>query len=66
MIVGTRAFAHNAAAKPNEAPFMNPYPRLIQPLRVGPVTLKNRIVMGSMHTRLETTPGGSARRKSMP
>jgi len=61
VIVGTRAFAHNAAAKQKEAPFMNLYPRLFQPLRAGPVMLKNRIVMGSMHTRLETTPGGSTR-----
>jgi len=37
------------------------YPRLFQPLAAGPLTLKNRIVMGSMHTRLEATPGGSAR-----
>ncbi len=40
---------------------MSPYPRLFQPLRTGPLTLKNRIVMGSMHTRLETEPNGSAR-----
>ena len=37
------------------------YPRLFQPLRAGPVTLKNRIVMGSMHTRLEDLPEGNAR-----
>jgi 2,4-dienoyl-CoA reductase (NADPH2) len=29
------------------------YPRLFEPLALGPLTLKNRIVMGSMHTRLE-------------
>jgi 2,4-dienoyl-CoA reductase (NADPH2) len=32
---------------------MTPYPRLFAPLPLGPLTLKNRIVMGSMHTRLE-------------
>jgi 2,4-dienoyl-CoA reductase (NADPH2) len=32
---------------------MTPYPRLFTPLPLGPLTLKNRIVMGSMHTRLE-------------
>jgi len=40
---------------------MPSYPRLFRPLRAGPVTLKNRIVMGSMHTRLEAMPDGSAR-----
>lgn len=30
------------------------YPHLAQPLRVGTRTLKNRIVMGSMHTGLES------------
>ena len=40
---------------------MPAYPRLFQPLQAGPLTLKNRIVMGSMHTRLETMPDGSAR-----
>ncbi len=32
---------------------MSAYPRLFTPLRIGPLTLANRIVMGSMHTRLE-------------
>jgi len=40
---------------------MPSYPRLFRPLQAGPVTLKNRIVMGSMHTRLESEPDGSAR-----
>jgi 2,4-dienoyl-CoA reductase (NADPH2) len=30
------------------------YPRLLSPLRVAGVTLPNRMVMGAMHTRLET------------
>src|SRR5262245_65967249 len=33
---------------------MSPYPKLFQPLDLGFMTLPNRIVMGSMHTRLET------------
>ena len=31
-----------------------PFPHLLQPLRVAGVTLPNRMVMGAMHTRLET------------
>jgi 2,4-dienoyl-CoA reductase (NADPH2) len=30
------------------------YPHLFQPLPLGPLTLRHRIVMGSMHTRLES------------
>ena len=37
------------------------FPRLFQPLELGPVTLANRIVMGSMHTGLEARPDGMAR-----
>jgi 2,4-dienoyl-CoA reductase (NADPH2) len=33
---------------------MAPFPRLFQPLDLGFTVLSNRIVMGSMHTRLET------------
>ena len=33
---------------------MTPYPRLFEPLALRSLTLKNRIVMGSMHTRLES------------
>ncbi len=40
---------------------MNPYPHLFQPLRAGGLTLKNRLVMGSMHTRLETEAAGAER-----
>jgi len=29
------------------------YPHLLSPLRIGTHTLKNRVIMGSMHTRLE-------------
>lgn len=33
---------------------MTSYPRLLSPLQVAGVTLPNRMVMGAMHTRLET------------
>lgn len=33
---------------------MNAFPHLLSPLRMGPLTLPNRLVMGAMHTRLET------------
>ena len=32
---------------------MNPYPNLLSPLDLGFTTLRNRVVMGSMHTGLE-------------
>lgn len=35
-----------------------PYPNLLQPLHLGPTTLKNRVVMGSMHTGLEEEKQG--------
>ncbi|MBK9151451.1 MAG: NADPH-dependent 2,4-dienoyl-CoA reductase [Saprospiraceae bacterium] len=34
------------------------YPHLLAPLDLGFTTLKNRVVMGSMHTNLEEIPGG--------
>ncbi len=36
----------------------NPYPHLLQPLDLGFTTLKNRVLMGSMHTGLEETKNG--------
>lgn len=33
---------------------MNNHPTILSPLRVGGLTLPNRMVMGAMHTRLET------------
>jgi 2,4-dienoyl-CoA reductase (NADPH2) len=36
----------------------NPYPHLFQPLDLGFTTLKNRVLMGSMHTGLEEAPDG--------
>ncbi|MDH4225885.1 MAG: FAD-dependent oxidoreductase, partial [Deltaproteobacteria bacterium] len=35
----------------------SPYPLLFTPIQIGGVTLKNRVVMGSMHTGLEDFPG---------
>ena len=50
----THAMMH--ADGPAEAPhgMSSPYPNLFRPLDLGFLTLPNRIVMGSMHTRLET------------
>lgn len=38
-----------------------PYPRLIAPLNLGFTQLKNRVLMGSMHTNLEEAPNGFKR-----
>ena len=38
-----------------------PYPHMLAPLDLGFVTLKNRVVMGSMHTGLEEAPDGFER-----
>ena len=38
-----------------------PYPHLLAPLDLGFTTLKNRVIMGSMHTGLEEAPDGQAR-----
>jgi len=37
------------------------YPHLFSPLDLGFTTLKNRVLMGSMHTGLEDIPGGMPR-----
>ena len=34
---------------------------MLSPLKVGSITLKNRVMMGSMHTGLEEHPDGSSR-----
>ena len=39
----------------------NAYPHLLAPLDLGFTTLKNRVLMGSMHTGLEEAPNGFAR-----
>jgi 2,4-dienoyl-CoA reductase (NADPH2) len=40
---------------------MTAYPHLLAPLDLGHLTLKNRVVMGSMHLGLEEAPDGFAR-----
>ncbi|MBN2798672.1 MAG: FAD-dependent oxidoreductase [Deltaproteobacteria bacterium] len=40
---------------------MTHYPHLLQPLTLGAVTLRNRVLMGSMHTGLEERPDGMER-----
>jgi len=37
---------------------MSQYPHLLSPLNLGFTTLKNRVIMGSMHTGLEEEPNG--------
>ena len=37
------------------------YPHLFRPLDLGFTTLKNRVLMGSMHTGLEELPDGHKR-----
>jgi len=39
----------------------SPYPHMLAPLDLGFTTLKNRVLMGSMHTLLEEVPGGFPR-----
>ncbi|MEQ6916970.1 NADPH-dependent 2,4-dienoyl-CoA reductase [Halomonas aquatica] len=43
---------------------MSAFPQLFRPLRVGHLTLPNRVLMGSMHTNLEEAPGGVERLKA--
>jgi 2,4-dienoyl-CoA reductase (NADPH2) len=45
----------------NPTPPGSPYPHLFTPLAVRSITLPNRLVMGSMHTRLECEPDGGER-----
>ena len=40
---------------------MSAYPHLLQPLDLGFTTLKNRVLMGSMHTGLEEQKNGFER-----
>ena len=35
------------------------FEKLLTPLQVGNITLRNRVLMGSMHTGLEEDPEGS-------
>ena len=40
---------------------MMSFETLLSPIKVGNLTLKNRVIMGSMHTGLEEHPDGSTR-----
>ena len=40
---------------------MGTYPHMLEPLDLGFTTLKNRVLMGSMHTGLEEAPDGHTR-----
>lgn len=40
---------------------MTAYPHLLAPLDLGFTTLRNRVLMGSMHLNLEEAPDGFAR-----
>ncbi len=44
-----------------QAPGQSKYPHLLEPLDLGFTTLRNRSLMGSMHTGLEETPNGFER-----
>jgi len=37
-----------------------PYPHLLAPLQIGRQVLRNRVIMGSMHTRLEEVSRASS------
>ncbi|RMF15342.1 MAG: NADPH-dependent 2,4-dienoyl-CoA reductase, partial [Gammaproteobacteria bacterium] len=45
----------------NQYPGIEKYPHLLAPLDLGFTTLKNRVLMGSMHTGLEETKNGFER-----
>lgn len=40
---------------------MSHFPHLLEPLDLGFTTLRNRVIMGSMHTGLEEAPNGHER-----
>ncbi|MEC7732441.1 MAG: hypothetical protein VX657_04305, partial [Pseudomonadota bacterium] len=44
------------SGKQSELPGHAKYRRLFTPLKIGSVTVKNRAIMGSMHTGLEESP----------
>jgi 2,4-dienoyl-CoA reductase (NADPH2) len=56
---GPRATKPGASTtKPGVSP---PYPHLLSPVDLGPFTLPNRVIMGSMHTGLEDRAGNAPR-----
>ena len=44
---------------------MTRFPHLFRPVDLGFATLPNRILMGSMHTQLESRPDGMEYRKEV-
>lgn len=46
----SRSFSTQVATKIEK---INKFPKLLEPLVLGSVTIKNRVLMGSMHTGLE-------------
>jgi hypothetical protein len=46
-------FLAPSALKRATSTALSPYPNMLRPLDLGHVTLKNRVIMGSMHTNLE-------------
>jgi hypothetical protein len=51
-----QALARSSSSSSQTSP--SPYPHLLEPLNLGHVTLKNRVLMGSMHTGLEEIGSG--------
>ena len=51
------------SATPKSSPLTDSvaYPHLFAPLRVAKTQLRNRLVMGAMHTRLENEPDAAHR-----
>lgn len=52
---------HTADPNPADDPAATPYPHLLSPLDLGHTTLRNRVLMGSMHVGLEEAENGFAR-----
>ena len=50
--------AIETSGEQSELPGHEKYKRLFTPLKIGSVTVKNRAIMGSMHTGLEESPTG--------
>ena len=53
--------AIETSGEQSELPGHLKYKRLFTPLKIGSVTVKNRAIMGSMHTGLEESPDGFER-----
>jgi len=57
--IGARPLQHSGTL--SEQDMRSPYPTLLSPIRIGTHRLPNRIIMGSLHTRLENEPNAVAR-----